>query len=152
MEQNPYEENLKDVLTKYGRDVTVDSKNGKIDPVIGRDEEIRSITRILSRKTKNNPVLVGAPGVGKSQAVRQIADNISRKTKKKVNVTDVRLLLFNPIDLRGIPTANEDKTAEAEQNYEDKIYDAYSILLDIFNEAKEEIINIYNEIVEFQKK
>ena len=76
MEQNPYEENLKDVLTKYGRDVTVDSKNGKIDPVIGRDEEIRSITRILSRKTKNNPVLVGAPGVGKTAIIEGLANRI----------------------------------------------------------------------------
>ena len=52
----------------------------------------------------------GAPGLGKSQAVRQIAREIEEKTEKKVNVTDVRLLLFNPIDLRGIPTSNADKT------------------------------------------
>ena len=55
-------------------------------------------------------MLWGAPGVGKSQAVRQIAKEIERNTGKKTVVTDVRLLLFNPIDLRGIPTANEDKT------------------------------------------
>jgi Cdc6-like AAA superfamily ATPase len=55
-------------------------------------------------------MLWGAPGVGKSQAVRQIAKQIEENTGKKVRVTDVRLLLFNPIDLRGIPTANEDKT------------------------------------------
>ena len=54
---NPYEENLKNVLTKYGRDVTKEAKEGKIDPIIGRDEEIRNITRILSRKTKNNPLV-----------------------------------------------------------------------------------------------
>lgn len=54
-------------------------------------------------------MLWGAPGVGKSQAVRQIASAIEKSTGKAVNVTDVRLLLFNPIDLRGIPTANEDK-------------------------------------------
>ena len=54
MNQNSFEENLKDVLNKYGRDIVEDAKNGKIDPVIGRDEEIRNITRILSRKTKNN--------------------------------------------------------------------------------------------------
>ena len=58
MNQNPFEENLQDVLTKYGRDITDEAKAGKIDPVIGRDEEIRNITRILSRKTKNNPVLI----------------------------------------------------------------------------------------------
>ena len=51
MNQNPFEENLKDVLKKYGRDIVEDAKNGKIDPIIGRDEEIRNITRILSRKT-----------------------------------------------------------------------------------------------------
>ena len=55
-------------------------------------------------------MLWGAPGVGKSQAVRQIAKQIEKGTDKKVNVTDVRLLLFNPIDLRGIPTSNADKT------------------------------------------
>ena len=51
-EMNPFEENLKDVLTKYGRDITEEAKAGKIDPVIGRDEEIRNITRILSKKNK----------------------------------------------------------------------------------------------------
>ena len=55
-------------------------------------------------------MLWGPPGVGKSQAIRQIAKKIEKETKKQVCVTDVRLLLFNPIDLRGIPTANEDKT------------------------------------------
>ena len=56
-------------------------------------------------------MLWGPPGVGKSQAIRQMADRIAEATGKTVNVTDVRLLLFNPIDLRGIPTANEDKSA-----------------------------------------
>ena len=75
-QSNPYEENLQDVLTKYGRDITQEAKNGKIDPVIGRDEEIRNITRILSRKTKNNPVLVGVPGVGKTAIVEGLATRI----------------------------------------------------------------------------
>lgn len=66
------EEN-ENVLEKYGRDITNDVKQGKIDPVIGRDEEIRSITRILSRKTKNNPVLIGKPGVGKTAIVEGLA-------------------------------------------------------------------------------
>ena len=61
-------------------------------------------------KTVPSVMLWGAPGVGKSQGVRQIAEKIKLATKKQVHVTDVRLLLFNPIDLRGIPTANEDKT------------------------------------------
>ena len=69
-EQNEKEEN---VLEKYGRDITKAAKEGKIDPVIGRDEEIRNITRILSRKTKNNPVLIGEPGVGKTAIVEVLA-------------------------------------------------------------------------------
>ena len=67
------EEQEENVLEKYGRDIVEDAKNGKIDPVIGRDEEIRSITRILSRKTKNNPVLIGEPGVGKTAIVEGLA-------------------------------------------------------------------------------
>ena len=76
MNQNPFEENLKDVLNKYGRNIVEEAKNGKIDPVIGRDEEIRNITRILSRKTKNNPVLVGVPGVGKTAIIEGLATRI----------------------------------------------------------------------------
>ncbi len=70
---NNEEEN---VLEKYGRDITESAKNNKIDPVIGRDEEIRSIIRILSRKTKNNPVLIGEPGVGKTAIVEGLAMRI----------------------------------------------------------------------------
>ena len=67
---------MKDVLKKYGRDITESVRNGKVDPVIGRDEEIRNITRILSRKTKNNPVLIGEPGVGKTAIVEGLAMRI----------------------------------------------------------------------------
>ncbi len=74
--QNPYEENLQKPLEKYGRDIVQAVKDNKIDPVIGRDEEIRSITRILSRKTKNNPVLIGEPGVGKTAIVEGLAERI----------------------------------------------------------------------------
>ena len=63
-------------LEKYGRDITKSVKDGKVDPVIGRDEEIRSITRILSRKTKNNPVLIGEPGVGKTAIIEGLAQRI----------------------------------------------------------------------------
>lgn len=70
MYNNQEEEN---VLKKYGRDIVEAAKNGKIDPVIGRDEEIRSITRILTRRTKNNPVLIGEPGVGKTAIVEGLA-------------------------------------------------------------------------------
>lgn len=68
--QNNQEEN---VLEKYGRNINDAVKNGKIDPVIGRDEEIRGITRVLSRRTKNNPVLIGEPGVGKTAIVEGLA-------------------------------------------------------------------------------
>ncbi len=64
------------VLEKYGRDITELAKTGKIDPVIGREEEVRSITRILSRKTKNNPVLIGEAGVGKTAIVEGLATRI----------------------------------------------------------------------------
>ena len=64
----------------------------------------------LSLKKFPSVMLWGSPGVGKSQGVRQIADDISACTGKRVEVTDVRLLLFNPVDLRGIPTSNADKT------------------------------------------
>ena len=67
------QEEKENVLEKYGRDIIEDAKKGKIDPVIGRDEEIRSITRVLSRKTKNNPVLIGEPGVGKTAIVEGLA-------------------------------------------------------------------------------
>ena len=73
MYNNYNEQQEENVLEKYGRDITADAKKGKIDPVIGRDEEIRSITRVLSRKTKNNPVLIGEPGVGKTAIVEGLA-------------------------------------------------------------------------------
>ena len=75
---NNMEEKEENVLEKYGRDVTKASRDGKIDPVIGRDEEIRSITRVLSRKTKNNPVLIGEPGVGKTAIVEGLANRITK--------------------------------------------------------------------------
>lgn len=67
------------VLEKYGRDITSSVKENKIDPVIGRDEEIRNLIRILSRKTKNNPVLIGEPGVGKTAIVEGLAQRIIRQ-------------------------------------------------------------------------
>ena len=71
-----YPEQEENVLEKYGRDITEEAKKGKIDPVIGRDDEIRSITRILSRRTKNNPVLIGEAGVGKTAIVEGLANKI----------------------------------------------------------------------------
>ncbi|MDE5714930.1 MAG: AAA family ATPase [Anaeroplasmataceae bacterium] len=74
MEQQNYKE--ENVLEKYGRNVVELARNGKIDPVIGRDEEIRRIIKILSRKTKNNPVLIGEPGVGKTAIIEGLARRI----------------------------------------------------------------------------
>ncbi|MNI08181.1 Chaperone protein ClpB [compost metagenome] len=68
-----------EVLEKYGRDLVAEVRAGKIDPVIGRDGEIRRVIRILSRKTKNNPVLIGEPGVGKTAIVEGLAHRIVRK-------------------------------------------------------------------------
>lgn len=70
------QEESENVLEKYGRDITEAVKQNKVDPVIGRDEEIRSIIRVLSRKTKNNPVLIGEPGVGKTAIVEGLAARI----------------------------------------------------------------------------
>ena len=74
----PNQDELKNVLEKYGRDITELVKNNKIDPVIGRDEEIRNVIRILSRKTKNNPCLIGEPGTGKTAIVEGLAQRIAK--------------------------------------------------------------------------
>ena len=67
-----------DTLEKYGYDLVERARNQKLDPVIGRDSEIRNVVRILSRKTKNNPVLIGEPGVGKTAVVEGLAQRIVR--------------------------------------------------------------------------
>jgi ATP-dependent Clp protease ATP-binding subunit ClpB len=74
--QNP--ESTYQSLEKYGRDLTEDARDGKLDPVIGRDDEIRRVIQILSRRTKNNPVLIGEPGVGKTAVVEGLAQRIVR--------------------------------------------------------------------------
>ena len=76
---NNNEQKEENVLEKYGRNITEIVKKGTFDPIIGRDEEIRNITRVLSRKTKNNPVLIGEPGVGKTAIVEGLAQRIERK-------------------------------------------------------------------------
>ena len=72
--ENP--EETYDALAKYGQDLTAEARNQKLDPVIGRDNEIRSVIRILTRKTKNNPVLIGEPGVGKTAIAEGLAQRI----------------------------------------------------------------------------
>ena len=74
--ENP--EETYDVLNKYGTELVEKARQNKIDPVIGRDEEIRSVVRILSRKTKNNPVLIGEAGVGKTAIAEGLAIRIMK--------------------------------------------------------------------------
>ena len=73
-DQNP--EDKYQALEKYGRDLTAEARKGKLDPVIGRDEEIRRVVQVLSRRTKNNPVLIGEPGVGKTAIVEGLAQRV----------------------------------------------------------------------------
>ena len=73
---SPDPEDTLEALDKYGQDLTADAEAGKLDPVIGRDEEIRRVVQVLSRRTKNNPVLIGDPGVGKTAIVEGLAQRI----------------------------------------------------------------------------
>ena len=74
--QNMQQEDQQSALEKYGIDLTEIAKSGKLDPVIGRDAEIRRVSQVLSRRTKNNPVLIGEPGVGKTAVVEGLAQRI----------------------------------------------------------------------------
>jgi ATP-dependent Clp protease ATP-binding subunit ClpB len=95
--QNP--EGTYEALEKYGRDLTALAQQGKLDPVIGRDEEIRRVIQILSRRTKNNPVLIGSPGVGKTAIVEGLAQRIVRGDvpeglkKKRIVALDMGALI-----------------------------------------------------------
>src|SRR5262245_1829724 len=95
--QNP--EATYESLEKYGRDLTELAQKGKLDPVIGRDEEIRRVIQVLSRRTKNNPVLIGEPGVGKTAVVEGLAQRIVRQDvpeglkNKKVVALDMGALV-----------------------------------------------------------
>ena len=73
---SPNPEETMQALEKFGRDLTADARAGRLDPVIGRDEEIRRVIQVLSRRTKNNPVLIGEPGVGKTAIVEGLAQRI----------------------------------------------------------------------------
>ncbi len=100
------------MTTKVKNDTNLNLPNMSVEKIV--DTLSRAYCEVIARgesvKLLPSVMMWGAPGIGKSQAVRQIGDAIRAKTGKTVHVTDVRLLLFNPIDLRGIPTANEDKT------------------------------------------
>src|SRR3954465_15864973 len=96
---NPNPEGTYQALEKYGRDLTAEARAGKLDPVIGRDEEIRRVIQVLSRRTKNNPVLIGEPGVGKTAIAEGLAQRIVRGDvpetlkDKKVVVLDLGALI-----------------------------------------------------------
>ncbi len=70
-----------DPLEAFGRDLTAEAEAGRLDPVIGRDEEIRRVIQVLSRRTKNNPVLIGDPGVGKTAIVEGLAQRIVERRR-----------------------------------------------------------------------
>ena len=92
-------ENTFEALEKYGRDLTAEAEEGKLDPVIGRDDEIRRVIQVLSRRTKNNPVLIGEPGVGKTAIVEGLAQRIVEEdvpeslTDRRVVALDIGSLL-----------------------------------------------------------
>ena len=85
------QEELQQPLEKFGTDITALAREGKLDPVIGRDEEIRRTMQILSRRTKNNPVLIGEPGVGKTAIVEALAQRII-KGDVPASLKDKRLI------------------------------------------------------------
>ena len=95
--QNP--ESTYEALARYGRDLTELARKGKLDPVIGRDEEVRRVVQVLSRRTKNNPVLIGEPGVGKTAIVEGLAQRIVRGDvpeglkEKKIFALDISALV-----------------------------------------------------------
>ena len=96
---DPHPEGKYEALERYGRDLTNLARRGKLDPVIGRDEEIRRLVQVLSRRTKNNPVLIGEPGVGKTAIVEGLAQRIVRQDvpeglkRKRIVALDVGALI-----------------------------------------------------------
>ena len=106
-------DNKYESLNRYAKNLNELAKAGKLDPVIGRDDEIRSITRILSRKTKNNPVLIGEPGVGKTAIVEGLAWRIQQKAVPEI-LQGYQVIKVNTSALLGVdPVTGESKI----QNY-----------------------------------
>ena len=99
---DPQAEERYEALERYTRDLTAEAKSGKLDPVIGRDGEIRRAVQVLSRRTKNNPVLIGEPGVGKTAIVEGLAQRIVRGDvpeslkNRRLLVLDLGALLAGP--------------------------------------------------------
>ncbi len=127
------EDDTKNPLEKYGRDITDMARNNKIDPVIGRDEEIRDLIRILSRKTKNNPCLIGEPGVGKTAIVEGLAERIIKG--------DV------PDDLKGKRIWELDLSAlVAGAKYQGEFEERFKAVLKEVSESNGDIIMFIDEI------
>ena len=129
-------------LEQFGRNLIEQVKNGKMDPVIGRDEEIRNVIRILSRKTKNNPVLIGEPGVGKTAIVEGLAYRILNNAVPFV-LQGYRVIKINSSSLLGKISYNGKELPPFEEindfNYKEEanmiIMDAKSSASRIVNEA-----------------
>ncbi|MSQ33790.1 MAG: hypothetical protein EXR60_05165 [Dehalococcoidia bacterium] len=104
--QNP--EGTYQALERYGRDLTNMARQGKLDPVIGRDEEVRRVVQVLSRRTKNNPVLIGEPGVGKTAIVEGLAQRIGATQHRGAAVETVQQRLQErKISIKLAPAAKE---------------------------------------------